>query len=59
MCIVTISSRYQIAIPKEIRERFDLNLPTLRSNIRNARFISLFCVALRRLIGSFLRNISQ
>jgi len=24
MCIVTISSRYQITIPKEIRERFDI-----------------------------------
>lgn len=24
MCIVTISSRYQITIPKEIRKRFDI-----------------------------------
>jgi AbrB family looped-hinge helix DNA binding protein len=24
MCVVTISSRYQITIPKEIRERFDI-----------------------------------
>lgn len=24
MCIVTISSRYQVTIPKEIRERFDI-----------------------------------
>jgi len=24
MCIVAISSRYQITIPKEIRERFDI-----------------------------------
>ncbi|MBE3140160.1 MAG: AbrB/MazE/SpoVT family DNA-binding domain-containing protein [Thermoplasmata archaeon] len=24
MCIVSISSRYQITIPKEIRERFDI-----------------------------------
>ncbi len=24
MCIVTISSRYQITVPKEIRERFDI-----------------------------------
>lgn len=24
MCIVTISSRYQITIPKEIREQFDI-----------------------------------
>lgn len=24
MCIVTISSKYQITIPKEIRERFDV-----------------------------------
>ncbi len=24
MCIVTISSRYQITIPKAIRERFDI-----------------------------------
>lgn len=24
MCVVTISSRYQITIPKELRERFDI-----------------------------------
>lgn len=24
MCVVTISTRYQITIPKEIRERFDI-----------------------------------
>lgn len=24
MCVVTISSRYQITIPKKIRERFDI-----------------------------------